>query len=439
MDKVLLIIYFSFFIYLIFRWNFFIKSGLSPWFLSAAFVLKCIFSFLFFLVYTRYYTDRTTADVFKYFDDGKFMYSAIKTSPMDYLKMLLGLDFDTRYFHEQYYIKMNHWYKLWELTAYNDNRTMIRINALFFLFSNGNFHIHQVFSSFLSLIGLVSIFNVFKKDVFHTKVFAILLFFLPSVLFWTSPMIKESILIFGLGLFLRAFQQVFVYKMRSYYIFMLLSLCLLLILKTYMIFLCAPLLLSFLIVNKTASKPYIVYGSIIILLFLTSLSIRNPDYSIYYNMFQKQGDFINLAQQEKSGSLLTIDALTDYSFLSFIKTSPQALKISFILKWPWESNSMLEQLHVAENTLLWILTGFSFYYFLKNPTFSKNWAWFNFLFILGIFLLIGFTSPVLGAIVRYRAPLLPFWISLFCMVNVPIFYTFEKLKLIAWIEIKQPL
>ncbi len=136
MSYILFITYTSLFLYAIWGLKVFKNSGLSPIFLTVAFLTKLIFAGLFYWVYTHYYSDRANADLFKYFDDGKIMFSAFYHDPLEYIKMVFALDFDTEYYHQAYYVHMNHWYREWELTMYNDNRTMIRINALFHLFSS---------------------------------------------------------------------------------------------------------------------------------------------------------------------------------------------------------------------------------------------------------------------------------------------------------------
>ena len=59
------------------RWSFFKNSGISFRTLSVLFTLKFIIGISVYYVYTYYYTDRKTADVFKYFDDAKYLYDHV--------------------------------------------------------------------------------------------------------------------------------------------------------------------------------------------------------------------------------------------------------------------------------------------------------------------------------------------------------------------------
>ena len=86
-------------------------------------------------LYTSYYPDRSTADIFKYFDDSKVMFDALFEQPGDYFKMLFGIANEGAHFDESYYQQMNHWFRKWERGIYNDSHTIIRFNALVRLFS----------------------------------------------------------------------------------------------------------------------------------------------------------------------------------------------------------------------------------------------------------------------------------------------------------------
>jgi len=80
-------------------------------------------------IYTYYYPDRSTADIFKYFDDSKVMYDALWKHPADYFKMLFAIGNDNAYFDSNYYSHMNYWYREFDNKIYNDSHTIIRFNA----------------------------------------------------------------------------------------------------------------------------------------------------------------------------------------------------------------------------------------------------------------------------------------------------------------------
>ncbi|MCC6690138.1 MAG: hypothetical protein IT235_01270, partial [Bacteroidia bacterium] len=144
-------------------------------------------------IYAYHYSDRSTADIFKYFDDSKVLFDALFTSPPDFFKMLFGISNNTSHF-AQYYDQMNNWYNKYNSNLYNDSHSIIRINAFMRLFSIGCYHVHTVFISFMTLCGLAGTYHFFNdglKD--KPRVLAIILFLITSVLFWTSGVVKEAV------------------------------------------------------------------------------------------------------------------------------------------------------------------------------------------------------------------------------------------------------
>ena len=68
--------------------NFFYAEGLSRTAISLFFILKIFAGLALWTLYTYYYPDRATADIFKYFDDSKIMYDALFEKPDDFQKFI---------------------------------------------------------------------------------------------------------------------------------------------------------------------------------------------------------------------------------------------------------------------------------------------------------------------------------------------------------------
>src|ERR1051326_242528 len=137
MEIVLTLLYAGIFLLLIRKLNFFEAEGLSRNSLSVFFCIKLLAGIALWWIYTFYYTDRSTADIYKYFDDSKIMYDALWKHPTDYFKMLFAIGNDNPYFDVNYYSHMNYWYREFDNKIYNDSHTIIRFNAFVRLFSFG--------------------------------------------------------------------------------------------------------------------------------------------------------------------------------------------------------------------------------------------------------------------------------------------------------------
>ncbi|MBU0763205.1 MAG: hypothetical protein KJ607_00055, partial [Bacteroidetes bacterium] len=208
MEIILTTIYTLAFLLLIYRMKFFRIEGVSRVALAVFFVIKVFCGIALIFIYSYYYTERTSSDIYNYFDDGNRIYSAIDDNPADYLRMLTGIESDAPHLMK-YYSKTNYWFKDYNYELFNDNRTIIRYNAFVRLFSFGYIEIHTVVMAFLSFAGLCGILKVFLpflKNKNHLLVFAVFAF--PSVMFWSSGVLKEGLVIFSSGLFVYAFHRI---------------------------------------------------------------------------------------------------------------------------------------------------------------------------------------------------------------------------------------
>src|ERR1035437_5712477 len=92
MELFLSSLYTAFFCWLLLKLRFFNVAGVSPYLFVGIFLVKLLSALALTLIYTYYYTDRTTADIFKYFDDAKIIFATLKHRPYDYFRMVSGID-----------------------------------------------------------------------------------------------------------------------------------------------------------------------------------------------------------------------------------------------------------------------------------------------------------------------------------------------------------
>ena len=121
-------------------------------------------------------------------------------------------------------------------------------------------------------------------------------------------------------------------------------------------------------------------------------------------LIQKQYEFKCLSEWIGAGSIVYIPNLNNDIF-SFILAAPYALFNSLLRPGPFDVSNALTLLSMME--LLIVLTmALTSIYYKKAKHVDPNYLLFSLNFILLLGLLIGWTTPVLGAIVRYRVPIL---------------------------------
>ncbi|MCF8258926.1 MAG: hypothetical protein K9J06_15330 [Flavobacteriales bacterium] len=474
--------YTGLFLLVIRRWAFFRIGGIPINWFQGVFVAKVLSGILLSLIYTHYYTDRSTADIWKYYDDGLVMFSALSEQPLDYFRMLFGIFNDTPHL-DRYYSEMGHWYRPYGSQMANDTHTIIRFNAAMRLISLGFYQVHSVFANFLGLVGLTGIF-VFLRQMAPYKerwLFAGV-FLMPWVMFWGSGVLKEPLLFLGLGVFLLGMKGWADHGLSLRNVASLvLSLLFLFTVKSYALAALLPGLLAWrLTVRMPRLHPAPVFLAVYLLVAGMAVGAGKllPDLDILQRLAQKQRDFNMLAiggtyvrTAEVPNDTLYIPAqfhshlafspdrkrlmantdiaakrwseayvedasefpisaqtplqlLLDYgttgsgiaipyldgSLLSTVKAVPMALVNALFRPFPNDISSAFMMLAMAENLLL-ILLILLVCFRLDSQYLGHPVLWLCIFFAAVILILTGLVTPVVGAIVRYKVPALPFLVS----------------------------
>lgn len=416
-ELLLVLLYSSIFVLIITRASFFQLDGIHKRWLITAFVLKLIAGYILYLIYTYYYTDRSTADIFKFFDDSKVMFDALLSKPVDYFRMMTGIGNDTPYF-DQYYHKMNNWCSIYPSNIYGDGHLLIRLNALFRLLSLGYYNVHAVFMSFLSFTGLIAMFKVLSKKLSEKRLeLFVLLFLFPSILFWTSGVLKEGMIFFSMGIILYIIDLMIDTKAKpQLYLYLLLAFLLLRYTKFYLFILLLPLLTGYIWNSKTDAKHQLIKYLSILSVFLLGgiiIGVIFPEYNFVHVIIRKQHDFLQMAKAAGSGSLIPLAPLKD-SMAGILGSIIPGFIRTFTMPYPWDIRNIMMIIPLLENLLIWIFLVFTLIFF-KKPS-DKTLFWFSLLFFLLVFSLTGIITPVTGALVRYRIIGIPFFITILLQI-----------------------
>jgi len=110
--------------------------------------------------------------------------------------------------------------------------------------------------------------------------------------------------------------------------------------------------------------------------------------------------------QPPSGSRIGIGKL-DTTVQSLLAHSPAAFWNTLARPYPWEAGSLLLALPAIENVFILALLLASVIFSSRGKC-DKRLFYPGLCFVVLLFILIGLTTPVMGAIVRYKVPALPF-------------------------------
>ena len=403
---------------LISRLKIFKHQSVSTKTFSVVFLLKLLAGFALFLIYTRFYPDRKFADIFRYYDDSKIMFDAFLDKPYDFFRMVTGFnqaDKDLR----PYYDTMLNWYN--SEMIFNDSRTMIRLNALMRFFSLNTYYPHAIFMCFLSFVGLTALFQLFSAEIKNkTNELILGVYLLPSVMLWSSGVIKEAFLLFSIGMLLYALKMISSADGRTaknIFALLFFSFCVLNI-KSYILFAMLPGIVAYLWTLRSPSLSFLKFIVIHVFYLFTLFNLSHffTHHPVPELLSNKQKEFYMVAQREKAQSIISLPEL-NAEWKSIAKAMPVAFANTLFRPHILEAKNSMILFAAFENVLFILFILIAILGFDKNQLSNAPPLFFLALFFtIIIFCLVGLVTPILGAIVRYKVPALPFFVLLLATV-----------------------
>ena len=427
---VITILYILFIFWVIQKWNFIQIQGIKKIDFQLAFALKLFVGYLLYWIYTEYYNQRHLADIFKFYDDSKIISDVFLSKPLDFLQIIFDVNLNQNYFDSNYFINMNHWDSSYNSVLMNESRIIIKINAILNVIGFNNYSFNLI--SFL-LFGYLGIILIIKSIITQIKInnqrllfWSIILF--PSIIIWTSGILKEPITLLALGFILYGISSISFQKklvMKPIIIFSI-GAILLYMIKFYVFACFIPALITYLIIKRKSTNPIktVLYTSILILLAILTLSTFTDQYNPIYLLSRKQKDFIVLAEFYRSGSYFDLPKINN-SISSFIQSIPIGLFNGLFRPLPTDIKKSIHLLPLIENLILYI----SFITLIvklkpsmnKIELSAKQIIYPALLFPTLLYTLTGMSTPVIGALIRYKIPGL-----LFLIIALNITYDFTK-------------
>jgi uncharacterized protein with PQ loop repeat len=162
---------------------------------------------------------------------------------------------------------------------------------------------------------------------------------------------------------------------------------------------------------------YIVF----ILLFFTAQYIH-PKLNFPEAVAIRQGEFLSLG----GGSAVPVSRL-EPTIGSFVMNLPQAVSLAVLRPYPSDVHHLLSLAAATETNVLLLLFLLFLFVRRKNGKHLSPFLLFCIFLSFSVFIMIGYTVNILGAIVRYRSIVLPF-------IIVPIVAKIDWDKILAAIS-----
>lgn len=463
------ITYFLAFIFAFRYWSILQLKSLPIWTLPIAFSIKMGVAIIFLAKYLHPDTNNLIpSDTMRFLSDGAILRNVFTESPKDYFSLLFGVG-DEIYFVKKYLSETEFWDTKNTLIA-NDSRNIIKIQSLIHFVSFGKPFIHSLFMCFISMIGLKNIFITFKPYTsLKPLTFFLILLLFPSLLFWTSGILKEPFLFLGISILIRALLSPDPLFKRIIIGFF--GMLILVSIKPY-VFICIIPATFFYLLFKNIFKTkllislftFILIGISILFIFpiqreklVKNISRKQYDFDhlgkgglyvkgdtsyIYFEHKDYKNLIINIEDSivkvlkptpclivsrkhayapkhhiylpdsrnriivyNVNGALSYIKTtLINNSFSQLTRNIPEALLNSYFRPFPNDPGSTLKYPAMIET---WLITFFLIYAIYKRRKLSQQEIGIIvslIIFSLFLLIIIGWTTPIIGAIYRYRLP-----------------------------------
>jgi hypothetical protein len=370
-------------------------------------------------IYTYYYSPEMS-DIHKFYRGGMALYGAADDNFSDYLRLVSGIQGNQPQL-EKYYVATEHWTRKFDYGLYNDNRTIMRFNAIVCLVSQGNIFIHIVIMAFLSFIGCFALFKSFSKLIKVNKYLLLFAAFLvPSCWFWTSGLLKEGLMMLAIGFafyfLIRLYEKFNIWHLSGF----VLSFALMFLSKIYVLPAFLPAVFFLFVCKRMKIKYQLVtfFSILAVSSILVLFSGKILGYDIISTLSGKQNDFINYIElQDDPGSTYDLTRLKP-DVVSFLKIIPEGLINSFFRPFPSEVNSLFMLFCFLEIVMFCLIVVLTAIFFKKPDKDTLRFILFSAMFILFLYVVVGVYTPNTGSIVRYRTPALPFlFVMLFAMID----------------------
>ena len=414
MEIIVFILYLFGLSLLVFRSKFFRVEGIKKLLLVFLWILKLIVGVYFYAISVGHPPNNEVKLSKDFFASSGKLYWIHSREPALFMDFMVGSGSNSEKYKEEVEKIGKKWNQGNENGIVNDNRTVIRINTLLHFISFRFYSVQMLFMCFLSFVGSVLLFKAFPKEG-KKQIYAatIACFLVPSLLFWSVGVMKEPLLLLGLGGFLFYFRKIIVKFSFLSLVLLLLSIGLLLCLKIYIFAVVFPMMLVFFWCQKQPRLTVLKYLAATILfgtLFLLShryfpqkqidvvhaVSVKNQQ---LYNIFLENNEAVTFQTPHLDGSIE-----------SLVKNIPLAAYNSLTKPIAYPMDSLAKVCTNLETLILALLLVVCLIFGNYKRFIHNNFAIFCTVVAIYGFLLIGLTTHEMGMIMRYKSLFLPFYL-----------------------------
>ena len=404
-----------------------VTDGVSRKYFIPGLTLKVIGAISLGLIYQFYYEG---GDTLNYFNRGsKYIWEAFMDSPVKGLQLMFA---NGEYNPETFKYAS-------EIIYYNDlpSYFVVRVASLFDLITFHTYSATAILFAVFSFSGLWAMYTVFYRLMpkMHLQL-AIAIFFIPSVFFWGSGILKDTITLGALGWGTYAFAEIFLFRRNFLFssVILLISFFMIYEIKIYILLCLVPALMIWFYFSTLGKIKNIVLKTMILPFTIIFLFIggyysvkfigeENHRYNIERLSYTAESTarWLSYVSEREEGSGYTLGDF-DYSTTGIMRKTPAAIWVTLFRPYVWEAKNLVMFLSAIESLLLLIFTVFAFgsavikrkiAILISNPI-----VVFCLVFSITFAFASGLSTYNFGTLVRYKIPMMPFYIiAMFILIS----------------------
>jgi hypothetical protein len=389
------------------------------------FTLKVLGAIMVGVIYQFYYKG---GDTFTYFTNGsRHIWEAFLHDPAIGIKLI----FAGREYDPETYLYARRIYTYGDIPSY----FVVRVSAVFGLLTFHTYSAVAVLFALMSFTGVWALYSVFYKIKPHMHYeLAIACLFIPSVFFWGSGILKDSLTLGAVGWMTWGIYRIFVEKKNvvASGLLVLVGFYIVYIVKIYILLCFLPAAMLWISMQYLKSIHNIVIRWAIAPMILmvaagggyyavVKVGEENARYNIesIASTAEATARWIHFVSERDGGSGYTLGDY-DYSPAGVLRKTPAAIWVSLYRPYLWEVKNPVMLMSALESVsflvfTLWILFRGGHKY-LSN-VFSEPLVAFCLVFAISFAFAVGLTTYNFGSLVRYKIPMLPFFATALFIIH----------------------
>ena len=373
------------------------------------------------LMYQYYYG---YGDTFYYFLGVTDIYKTFLSNPLTGLEMIFMP-------YESYSSEANNALTYHLLFRQSSSELVMKTGGFFSIFTFGSYLGVSLFMTSFAFVGCWMLYRVIQ-DLFPHLHFplALAILFVPSLCFWWTGLMKDSLALGGLGMFVYGLYFLFYKQSRGLALpimALFIGLYFIAIIKIYIAIAILPAALVWLallyrdkIANPTfrvlAGPFLLLFGAVFGLFALQQIGNVSEKFALENMVMEaaKTQWWLTVSTDRDGGTSYTLSTIEPKIF-GILKVVPEAINVALYRPYPWEARKVIVLPSAAEALFSLFFTFYVFFRVgiigtlrevFRNPT-VLFWLIFSIIFAFAV----GFTSMNFGALARYKIPAFPFFFS----------------------------